>query len=170
MGVVAVMEHDLGLVALNSQDYARARRHFEESLRVSRDIGFEEYEPGVLASIGYLELEESNVAGANQWFKEGLQLALERNAIDEGIAHDLYILCRVMVLRGDVESACVLVGACDAAFDLVGLVRERPAEVARNEVLRRAEAAIGPDALAKARERGETLTIVEAVRYALSVD
>jgi tetratricopeptide (TPR) repeat protein len=155
---------------LRSADYRLARRHFEESLRVSRDISFANYESGVLASIGYLELEEGNLEGAKHSLMEGLRLALDRGLINGSTAHDLYIFGQVIALQGDYESACVLVGACDEAFDLIGLAREPTAEGARNEVLGRAPAEIGWDAVEGANLRGKTYTLVDAVRYALALE
>ena len=90
--------------------------------------------------------------------------------MDEASAHDVYIFAAVTAHRGNVQAATVLVGACDAAFELVGVAREPPAEEARNDVLRRAQAELGPDAVQAAQADGESLAIVDAVRYALSID
>jgi predicted ATPase len=170
LALVAVMEHDLGLVALGAKEYGRARRHLEESLRLSREVGLDQYETGVLATVGHLHFEEGDLDRADDSLKEGLRLALERDVVDASAAHDLYILAAVTALRGGIEPACVLVGASDAAFDLIGVVREPPAESARSDVLRRAEVELGPDAVKNARLRGEALTIADAVRYAVSLD
>jgi tetratricopeptide (TPR) repeat protein len=168
--IVAVMEHDLGLVELSAKEYAVARRHLEESLRVSRDFELDQYEAGVLASIGYLEFLEGDVDRAESLLREGLRLTLERGGVDEGIAHDVYILAAVTAIQGRVEQACTLIGACDAAFDRVGMTREPPAERARDDVLRRGETELGGKAAKHARAHGGTFTVVDAIRYALSVD
>jgi predicted ATPase len=166
-GMVAVIEHDLGLVALTAEDLARARAHLAESLRVTRKIGLERYEAGVLATLGHLALEEGSLERADKALKGGLRVALERDVVDEGLAH---ILAEVTARRGDAEAACVLVGAGDAACELVGLAREPPAEKARCDVLARGQDEFGQDRLSAAVQRGKSLTMVEAVGYALSLD
>ncbi len=170
MGLVAVVQHDLGLIAVAAKDYPRARTHLEESLRLARENGLDDYEPGVLGSLGYLELEEGNLERADSALKEGLRHALDLGVVDGSTAHDLYTLAVVTMLRGEPAPACVLVGACDAAFDLVGMAREPNAESARSETLRQAEATMGQDAMGRACARGSALTVVEAVEYALSLD
>ena len=170
MGLVAVVQHDLGLIAVAAKDYPRARTHLEESLRLARENGLDDYEAGVLGSLGYLELEEGNLERADSALKEGLRHALDLGVVDGSTAHDLYTLAVVTMLRGEPAPACVLVGACDAAFDLVGMAREPNAESARRETLRQAEATMGQDAMGRACARGSALTVVEAVEYALSLD
>jgi len=167
---VSVMEHDLGLISVIAKDYVRARAHFEESLRIARENGLDVYAAGVLGSIGYLELEEGNLAEADFALKQGLRFALDRGAVDTSTAHDVYTLAAVTVSRGLPSAACLLLGACDAAFDLAGAAREPTAERAREETLRQAEATIGREATADACARGRELTVVEAVEYALSMD
>jgi predicted ATPase len=170
LALVGIMEHDLGLISVTEKDYPRARRHFEESLQLAREIGRDGYAAGVLGSLGYLELEEGNLARADISLKDGLRLALDRGVVDTSTAHDLYILAAVTVSLGDPSAAGVLVGASDWAFDHAGMVREPPADRARADALRRCEAEIGPEATKRACARGSTLTVVEAVEFALSLD
>jgi predicted ATPase len=170
LALVGIMEHDLGLISVTEKDYPSARRHFEESLQLAREIGRDGYAAGVLGSLGYLELEEGNLARADIALKDGLRLALDRGVVDTSTAHDLYTLAAVTVALGDPSAACVLIGASDWAFDLAGMVREPPADRARADTLRQSEAEIGPEATKRACARGSTLTVVEAVEFALSLD
>jgi tetratricopeptide (TPR) repeat protein len=167
---ITVMFHDLGNIALSADDPVAARRHLEESLRLSRENGFDRFEPHVLGSLGYLELAEENIEQADHVLRKGLRLALECDDIGPWTTHDLYALAAVTAIRDRATSACVLLGSCDGVLDLVGVAREPLAESVRARARHEAETKIGKDAADRAQARGSKLTVVEAVQYALSLD
>jgi tetratricopeptide (TPR) repeat protein len=167
---LAIMTHDLGMVALLAGDLPTARGHLEESLRLVRENGLDRLEPGFLGSLGHLELQAGRIDRADSLLKEGLQLGLERDTAGPWGADDLYVLAAVNALRGNATSACMLVGASDAALELVGAAREPLDERVRSRALREAELRIGSDAADRARARGRGMAIAEATAYALSLD
>ena len=78
---LARTENNLGVMLMRGGELARARSHFERSLRLFEETRADSDKPPVLLSFCELALAESNVDEAARFANEALELAKENSAI-----------------------------------------------------------------------------------------
>ena len=71
-GSVAVMTHDLALIALAGGDTTAARLLVEEAIGTARAHGFRRLEAAALGTLGYVELEADRFEEANEVLRQAL--------------------------------------------------------------------------------------------------
>ncbi len=163
----ATFSHNgLGLVAAAQGDYATARSHFEQCAAIRRRLGDKSF---LAYSLGWLALcavRLGDLAAARAALEEGV--AVRRELGDEGgLAASCEGLAAVAAAEGRAHLAARLFGAAEAARERVG-VRLPPSELperAHNIAVARAQMA--EDEFAAAYSKGQTMTLEQAVAYAL---
>jgi tetratricopeptide (TPR) repeat protein len=85
-------------------DFEAAKRDFEESLAISRELGDDAETAGCLRNLGLVAYRHGDYDSAQRLFEESL--AIRRELGDQrGISHCLNNLGGIAVFRGDLESA-----------------------------------------------------------------
>ncbi len=162
--------NQLGTVAHGQHDEQQALALYEESLRLLRETGSRDF-PMVVFNLGSVLQSQGKNERASGLFLEGITLAREIGD-DHLIAWGLACLGGVAGGQGESRRAARLLGAAEAWRNSVGEdLSSWPyilADYARWDETARAQ--LGEQAFSAARAEGRTMTLDEAVRYALERD
>jgi tetratricopeptide (TPR) repeat protein len=152
-------------VAKRLDDYEAARMLWQESLALYRETG-DFFIIHVLGLLGHLEREAGDYARAMTFYQESLRLRQERGDMLT-IACSLEDFAGLAERQGQPERAVRLLGAAEAVCETIG--RTPPAGHAPEyeRTVDAAHAALSEEAFAAAWEEGRTMTIDQAVGYAL---
>lgn len=156
---------NLGLVVKATGDYALARAYYEESLDVDREL---EYAYGVAIStlnLGSLMLEQGDHERAEGHLITALEACRSLGA-DEGTIASLESFAVLAVERGDAGRAALLLAACERQRELLGVVVPGHDRARLDEAATLIRARLDPAELVAARERGQALSLEEAVALA----
>ena len=156
----------LGAVALEQRDYGRAARVLEEALTLHRELGDRWGIPRSLVSLGIAALGRGDDAEAEILFDQGLRLQLESDD-RPGIAASLEQIALLSSKRADLEAAARLYGAAAILREMVGQHPMHLASHGTDEEVARVRAELAPEAFTDAWSRGRSMTLDEAVAYAL---
>jgi predicted ATPase/class 3 adenylate cyclase len=175
-GLIPIMRHDLGLIALTEGDLPRARAVLEQVLEDAVHAGQSSLQAAALGSIGFVAVSEGQPDQALAWFREALRRYIEaygRDAVLEGpagsVALDAYGIAAALSARGEVERARILVAALDAHLARIGAVPEPYAARAREDVISAAADRLAPSAVEAACTTGAALPFGQAITEALSL-
>lgn len=161
----------LGTTLLVRGDAARAERAIEKGLRSARARGDALCTYVALYNLAQLAFARDDLPLAAGALEEGVELS-GHTRDRANLAHFLEALSAVASLRGEEESAAVLIGASEGSLREVGApvynfyVRDSSL---REHASARARTELGEAAFEEARERGWAMTFEQAVAYALSV-
>jgi predicted ATPase len=163
---IAHMENNAGVFALEEGNIPAARAHFEEALRVSREIGYvNHYQP--IVNLGEVLRGEGDREGARSKFQDGLRI-LRRVGDRSGIASANLWLAFLAVDSGDWHRATLLHGVAQAFMDQEGGVwQESEAhhrEISINEVRTR----LGDAEFERVYAEGKRLSVEEGFNLALT--
>jgi tetratricopeptide (TPR) repeat protein len=156
----------LGLVAYEQGDYGRARSLLEESLSVRRELG---YTWGIAFSLNHLGLVacvQEEYARARSLFEESLTIYRELGN-KQGIAESLESLARLATQGKEWERAARLWGVAATLRDAIGAPHPLNRREEWERELGAARAELGEAAFAAAWAEGQSMSLEEAVRYAL---
>jgi predicted ATPase/DNA-binding SARP family transcriptional activator len=156
----------LGAVALEQRDYGRATRLLEEALTLQRELGDHWGIPRSIVSLGVAALGQGENAEAEILFDQGLRLQLETDD-RPGIASSLEQIALLSTKRADHAAVACLYGAAAILREMVGHHPMHLVSHETDEEIARARAELGPEAFADAWSRGRSMTLEEAVAYAL---
>jgi tetratricopeptide (TPR) repeat protein len=169
--LVAAALGSLGSVAYEEGDYAAARSLQEQSLAVLRESGDRTGVAYRLFSLGLAADAQGDYSAAISFYKESL--AMHRESGDRlGISQCLAGLgdwagIRKRQSKEERERAVSLLAAATTQFEVIGHTI-RPRERAMYEAgLSRARAELGSEAFEKAWTEGRTMSVEQAVEYAL---
>jgi predicted ATPase len=95
---------EAGGLAYRQGDYASARSLFQETLRLSRDLGDEVGAAHTLNYLGLVELVQGDFAAARSYYEEALPIH-QRNGVEAGVAWSLGGLGHVARFEGDYDRA-----------------------------------------------------------------
>lgn len=157
----------LGNVCRLEGDYATAARLFQETLTVAREL---HHKAGITFAqffLGALDLEEGRLQEADDWLRQSLATMHE---IGYRARHGdvLDLLARVAFAQNQPVRALQIAGAA-AAFRSVRRWKLPPVyQASFDQLLLLARQALSEDAAAAAWAAGQTLTLDEAVVYALT--
>jgi len=162
----------LGILARYQGDNARARRLLEDGLRTFRETGGIA-EPATLLTqiatplhhLGLLARSEGENDRAISLLREVLAEQQKRGDV-QGIARSLEGLAGVMLARGPEHSAR-LFGAAEALREVIGAPRWPADKAVYESDIAKAREAVGDDAFAAAWSAGRTMSVDEAVEFAL---
>jgi tetratricopeptide (TPR) repeat protein len=158
---------DKGGLAQLQGEWEQAVACYTESLVIFRELGAKEMIAFALHNLGGAVFHQGDERRAAACFAEGLALSREVGA-RYSIAINLAGMAGVAAAQGYPERSARLFGAADALFDTVGIVVEPVgrAEYDRNTTVARTQ--LGEDAFASAWEAGRTMSLEQAIAYALS--
>lgn len=163
---VAACLNNLGVVAWHQGDYGAARGLGEESLALFRELGDKWALAACLNLLGTVSWSQGDDTTAQALYKEGL--ALKRDIGDQpGIAQSLVGVASVAARVGQAERAARLAGAAHALFERIGAKLESMERAVYDAAVATARAGLSEAAFAAAWNEGQTMTLEEAVAYAL---
>ena len=159
----------LGLTARSMADFDRARAHMEESLRLSRAVGFGLVEANSIGSQGSTAFLQGDLDRAEALGREALALRrLPRDRLF--IAQQLIDLALVSAARGDEVRATRLYAAAAALRESTGMGVPAYDRDRDDRLLGALRKRLGADRFSAAWAAGRALSMDEAVAEALTVD
>jgi predicted ATPase/DNA-binding XRE family transcriptional regulator len=182
---IAASLGNLGVVAWEQGDFTAARALYEESLALLRELG-DKWSIGVnLNDLGGVALNQGDYTEARSLFVESL--ALRREIGDKrGIATSLVGLGGVAIREavgvvgvvgvgregqgrqgGEVESGARLLGAAEGLLQSLGGILDLEDRKSYEWSVKQARSLLGDEAFEKARQEGRTISMEEAIEYAL---
>jgi tetratricopeptide (TPR) repeat protein len=157
---------NLGKVALAQRGFERARRTLEEALSIQRELGDSWGIPRTLVALGVAAHGLGDDDQTDILFDQGLRLQLEADD-RPGMATSLEEVAALAAERDDHEGAACLYGAAAILREMVG---RHPLNLPSSPSGREVETirdALSPEVFANAWSRGRSMTLDEAVAYAL---
>jgi non-specific serine/threonine protein kinase len=149
-------------------DYARAEACHTESLTLSRQTGNTNNMTYALRSLAILAVRQGDATRAVARYTECLDLC-RRVKTPGVIAECLEGMARAAALKSRHERAAELFGAADALFQrLGGHLPSWADESEHDRYVAAARTGLGPTAFAAAADRGRTMTVDQALEYALT--
>ncbi len=159
--------HNLGLAAMYQGSYARAEAFFKESLFLSRELGDPWLISTLLNNLGLMVLHQGNHERASEFQKESL--SLRRELRDRGgIAECLEGFSGIAAAQNYPPRAARLWSAAEAVRETIGAPPPPGHRSLYETYLAAARARTDQTAWEAARSEGRTMTLDEAVAYALS--
>jgi predicted ATPase/uncharacterized protein HemY len=156
----------LGDVAHRQGDYKQASELGKESLTLFRELGDKRGIAYSLDSLGSIAREQSKYEQAAVLYRESLRLFQEMN--DRlGIAKSLYNLGIAAQNQDKYELATSLLSAAEALRQVIGVPMARANQADYERALAAVQHGLGEEAFAAAWDGGQTMTLEQAVEYAL---
>jgi tetratricopeptide (TPR) repeat protein len=143
----------------------RAETLHEENLRGARESGNDRFAASSLSALGSYALNDDRVGDAIQLLEESLALHRELGDVLD-TAVDLSLLASALARAGRVETATTVASALEATGHEIG-VRGEAVRARTAETLVAARDALDAQTFDEAAERGQTLTLRDAVASAL---
>jgi predicted ATPase/DNA-binding SARP family transcriptional activator len=143
-----------------------ARAQYEECLRLWQELGSRAGTASCLGQMAMLACDQGDCERATALFQESLRLRLETGP-HLGMIWNLEGLAAVASAQGQPARAMRLLGAAEAARELLGSRVVAGMQALNERTAAAARAALGGAAFAAARAEGRALTLEEAVHLAL---
>jgi tetratricopeptide (TPR) repeat protein len=155
-------------VALQRDDFARARELAEEALALATDIGDKRHISFAFGTLGWAALGEGAFEEAHRWFGESLAVAQDIGH-RQSVVEMMTGMAGAAAARNDALRAARLSGAAAALEDAVG-VKLSQTEVLPmlTRLLDGAKSQIGGDEWEAAWNEGARMSLEEVIRYATS--
>jgi predicted ATPase len=158
--------NNLGYCLLRTGQHDRARAQFEEGLLVCREIDYRTGEAVMLGNLGLAALLERRPAETLEHFRLALLIDQELGYA-EGLIYDLVGIAAALSETDAASDAALLLGAADAAA-LATAVELEPLEAGiHSQLTETLSQALGDEQYRRARERGQSLSLEDAVEQAL---
>jgi len=155
-----------GQIALMRGDYEQARAYFQENARINKEIGSRMDYLWADLSLGYVALHEGNFTEARQIFSESAQEFWKDKYII-GVIFTLECQANLYIAFGKAKFTARLIGWADATREKIGNTRPLLEQAVVDRNVAAVIASIGKAAFEDAYNRGCTMTIDEAVAFAL---
>jgi predicted ATPase/DNA-binding SARP family transcriptional activator len=159
--------HALGLVVLQRGDHAAARELFERALLQSQRLGDRLYIAMALGYLGLIDLRQQAAERARARLVEALELA-QAISSPKAIALALEGLACLWASAGEWERAMQLFGAIEMVYLRRGAVPAPLNYELQLLFVHGAHVSLGPQRFARARARGQKLTLEAACTLAAS--
>jgi predicted ATPase/DNA-binding SARP family transcriptional activator/Tfp pilus assembly protein PilF len=158
--------NNLGNVAREQGDHASARALYEESLMIRRELGDRLGIAGSLLNLGDVARDQGDVASARTLYEASL--GIHRELGDKrGIARSLEAFASLAFKEDRRGHASCLWGAASALRAAMGSSISPIEGEEKERELAAVREAMGEHAFTAAQEEGRTLTIEQAIHYAL---
>jgi len=165
-GSTVLILANLGDLAFQIGDYTLARTYYEESLSVSEETGNLIFASWVPVSLGYVALRQKDKSSARKIFEETQQRFREEG--DEiGVVYALEGLASLAVVQDRPERAARVFSWADGMRETIGEPRSPVQQADVDRDLATIHAQLDEKVLAAAYTAGRTLTLEQAVAYAL---
>jgi hypothetical protein len=163
---VTIVLWELALVTHSEGDSSMAHALLDEGLLLARTIGVRWLIVGALTARALIARAEGHLEAAQEFAREAMTSACEGDPGSRGRARSLSVGGILAIERGEYRHGVRLLGAAasheaDRLTMLVGEYR------AREDALALARARIGAEAVAEANAEGKSMTLDQALAYAL---
>jgi predicted ATPase/DNA-binding SARP family transcriptional activator len=165
-GIASILSH-LGELALRQGDYAQAYSYYQESLSLSERTGQRMTIFWGTVNLGYVELQKGEQEQARRTFQEARRFFQEAGS-RIGIVYTLEGLATLAARQGQGERAVRLLGWADATRQAIGDLRPPVEQASMDRDIEPVRAQLGPAAFAAAYEKGQAMTMDQAIAYAQS--
>lgn len=146
-------------------EHAHARNLHERNLRRAREIGNDRFAATSLSGLAGSALADGRISEARELLAESLELHRDLGDLLD-TAVDLSLLTQAFASAGELEAATCLAAALEAVGDDIG-VRRNNVSARTAQALAAAREQLAPASYYEAFERGQALTLREAVAFAL---
>jgi predicted ATPase/class 3 adenylate cyclase len=160
----------LGRVALAQGDYERAIQKFEDALAASRNMGNKFGMALALLGLGRVAQFQGDVTSAHELNLKALmtfQEIIDLASVPQGVAHCLVALSLLAVTQKQMKRAICLFSASKKLYAALRFEMSAKERAEHDQAIAAARALLGEEAFATAYEEGKTMTLEEAVAYAL---
>ena len=157
---------NLGLVAIIQGDLVRAAKLTEEAVALFRELGSRGDVSLSLNNLGWIAFLRNDLGKAVDLYKQSLALAWETGMYTV-VLDDLVGFACLAGAQGDAVRAAQLCGAAEALHEATGYPRDPTSYAEMEPYLVSGRSQIHEAVWAKAWEEGRTMTLEEAVSYAL---
>jgi tetratricopeptide (TPR) repeat protein len=155
-----------GQIALMRGDYEQARAYFQEDAEISNESGSRIEYLWALVRLGFADLRAGNITQARQILAETAR-NFQQDGSRIGVVVSLEWMANLFIAVGKAEVAARLIGWADTTREVIGDSRPvlEQADVDRDiaTIVSRIDSA----AYQEAYEQGRTMSLDEAVAYAL---
>ncbi len=165
-GGIASSLGNLGNIAWAQGDYERAKVLYEECLALFRELGNQWGVANVLNNLGVVVRAQGDYGRARVLLEESLMLFRELGS-QWGIANALEELAKLAGVKGQRERAVRLLGAAESLREAIGAPMYLPERSEYEQIVTELRFALGDEAFAVAWEEGRTMTLEQAIAYAL---
>jgi predicted ATPase/class 3 adenylate cyclase/Tfp pilus assembly protein PilF len=163
---IAVSLNNLGNVAHGQGDYAGARSLYEQSLMIARELGNKDVIASCLNNLGNVAHEQGDYAAAGSLYEESLTITRELG--DRWLtAYNLEGLASLAGKEAQAQRSVRLWGAAAALREVMGSLLppiERDKQEREMTAMRKT---MVEDAFAAAWAQGQTMTMEQAIEYAI---
>jgi predicted ATPase/class 3 adenylate cyclase len=157
---------DLGLLMISQGDLVRAQKLTEESVALFRELGSRGDVSLCLNNLGWIAFLRDDLSKALHLYKQSLALAWETGMYTV-VLDDLAGFACLAGAQGDGVRAAQLCGAAEALHEATGYPQDPISQAEMEPYLASGRSQIHEAEWAKAWEEGRTMTLEEAVSYAL---
>jgi len=155
-----------GELARLQDDYVRAAAFYTESLQLAREIVDRRRQVVMLENLGYVALHERDYVRARALFEEGL--ALNRQCERAyGLSGYVAGFAGIIGANGKSLPAAQLLGAVEASYQALGAVMAPADRKEYDHILAAVRAQLDEAAFNAAWAEGQTITLEQAIEYAL---
>jgi uncharacterized protein HemY len=166
---IAVSLNNLGMLALDENDFATARARLEEAVALQREVGDRSAIAISLDTLGHIIQSQGDYGAARAMYEESL--IINRELEDKrSIAFLLEHFGSLAALQGQPERALRLSGAAEALRGTIGAQLSPTDKEKLNETLDPARQALGDEVAAAMEAEGRAMTLEQAIGEALQAD
>jgi len=159
LGYLMLFQHD-------SSNFSYAQELLEESLKLFQEIGNRTSSVHPTINLVHLALLRGDYSRAEELLRKALEISSELSA-RRPIAECLEFLAAAAVGNGHTERAAVLFGSAENLREVIGDPLRSHERVEYEQDVSRLREAMDPDGLTDAWARGRSMSMEEAVAYAL---
>lgn len=158
--------HTRALIAILQADYNLAHSLLQEELHIAEELGARMGSLWCRSQMGYLALREGSLGEARRIFLETAQ-NFQRDGFVIGTVFNLEGMASVYIAVEKPECSARLIGWADATREKIGDPRPRTEQAAVDRIITACLAKIGEAAFSDEYDKGQKMTLDEAVVYAL---
>ena len=153
-------------LALMRGDYEQARVYIQENARIAKETGSRMEYLWENFRLGVVEMREGNLTQARNLFTETSQ-AFQKDGYTIGVVLTLQYMASLHIVVGKTETAAQLMGWADTTREKIRNTRPILEQAEVDHDIAAVVARIGKTAFEEAYNKGQAMTLDEAVTYAL---
>jgi non-specific serine/threonine protein kinase len=164
-GIAAVMT-ELGYLYYCQVDRDAGRALIEEGLAMQQELGMTTYIARSVFLLGHIAREEGRYTRARSYYAESIMLFWQQKS-SLGLYYMLASVGCLAAAEGQLESAARLLGAADYKREMTGIVPVPHEKASHDRAVAAARTGLGEPAFTVAWAIGRTMTLEDAIDYAL---
>jgi predicted ATPase/Tfp pilus assembly protein PilF len=166
--LLSLVLNNYGEVTRVQGDYPRARDFYQESEMILREMGDKGDLARLVHNLGCVDLHIGNMEKAEKQFRESMSM-FKKLSNQRGMSECLASLARVWMARERIYNATTLISAAKALLSETGGVWWPADRVEVERALQVLEESLGEEEYTEAWEKGQRMTLDEAMDYASEV-